>query len=420
MKNIRKSFLTVLALASCLTMSACGEEPAPAVDPTSVGPTFVGTTLPDLIEVKPSDKEFEGITVNYNKIVLFEGETAQIEVECYPVRATKPAYKYVSSDTNLATVDANGVVTALEPYQKDSGEYVTSCTITVKTPDDKIEKVIPVSVYKENVKSNKINTHIREIRTTQSNNDAAGNGISKIKLEETIYSANYKDGVTTSYLKENQNMTISIEDAYFQLEAIDVQSKVAGGTLGTSKIKYTFYTNESFDTWVFREQGSVRNCMKISTTSFVGVENGRYKALMAVLDNFFTSGSEIMTKQINSVLGTEALNDAVNGKNIASYESGQFVFNALQNFKNQKSSPKYEENLGIPADALFDFDFNGRYEFINSYVASENEYRKFDWNYQGNSYSMVESVECKYSISGFELEYPNKDGFAIVEDIYSL
>jgi uncharacterized protein YjdB len=76
------------------------------------------------------------LTVAKKSLTLKVGETAQIEVTTKPAYAYNPAVKYTSGDKKIATVDAEGVVTA---------KKVGTTTVTV-TPKFAKETVNPVVV----------------------------------------------------------------------------------------------------------------------------------------------------------------------------------------------------------------------------------------------------------------------------------
>lgn len=68
--------------------------------------TFVCRITVNGIEVKQ-------IEIMLQNEYLYQGETAQIETEIYPANATLKAFKFQSSDENIAKVDNKGVITAV-------------------------------------------------------------------------------------------------------------------------------------------------------------------------------------------------------------------------------------------------------------------------------------------------------------------
>ncbi len=69
-----------------------------------------------------------GITLNFNKITFYRGDQIRLEARITPNSASKSKVTWSSSNTKVASVDSNGLVTALG---------VGNCTITAKTNNGK-------------------------------------------------------------------------------------------------------------------------------------------------------------------------------------------------------------------------------------------------------------------------------------------
>lgn len=81
--------------------------------------------------------EVDSVTVKPRELTLRAGETGELTAELSPRNATIQGIIWVSVDETLATVDENGVVTALRPgtvkiiaVAKD-GQRMSACTITI-------------------------------------------------------------------------------------------------------------------------------------------------------------------------------------------------------------------------------------------------------------------------------------------------
>ncbi len=81
-----------------------------------------------------------GVTLNKKGLGLQSGETAELKANVSPESATNKAVTWKSSNTNVATVDSAGIVTA-----KNGG----SCIITVTTVDGEYTATCTVSVNQE-------------------------------------------------------------------------------------------------------------------------------------------------------------------------------------------------------------------------------------------------------------------------------
>ncbi len=98
---------------------------------------FNGQTYTDecLVLVRYS---VESSKISDNKITLSVGKTETLEIKISPDNATIKTNTWYTEDEAIATVDANGVVTAVSPgvvtvYSlTDDGYYKSSCEVTVK------------------------------------------------------------------------------------------------------------------------------------------------------------------------------------------------------------------------------------------------------------------------------------------------
>lgn len=114
----------------------------PTKAPTKV-PTKAPTKAPTMTPA-PQEVAVTGITLSASATTIEAGQTAQISVEITPENATNKTVNFVSSDPSVATVDANGVVTAL----KDGQTTITATTANGKTASIviKVAKVIPTKL----------------------------------------------------------------------------------------------------------------------------------------------------------------------------------------------------------------------------------------------------------------------------------
>lgn len=81
-----------------------------------------------------------GVTLNKNSATLQIGETTQLSATIAPSNATDKTVTWKSGNTSVATVSANGLVTAVAPgtavitVSTASGSKTATCTITVSKP----------------------------------------------------------------------------------------------------------------------------------------------------------------------------------------------------------------------------------------------------------------------------------------------
>lgn len=110
---MKKRQILVLALAASLLLCACGEEKVETV-------------------------KIESIILSKNEAELKEGESVTLSAVVAPENTTE-SYSWKSADESVATVDENGVVTAVAPGNtnilaaSESGK-TASCSVTVVAP----------------------------------------------------------------------------------------------------------------------------------------------------------------------------------------------------------------------------------------------------------------------------------------------
>ena len=123
-----KKVLYALALCAFVAIAGCGEKP----DPT-----------PDKVAVT-------SVELDHSAIVLTVGETAQLAATVQPENASYKALGWTSSNDGIATVDKNGLVTAVAvgkvTITVTAGEMSASCRITVKEALPAVVDVTGISI----------------------------------------------------------------------------------------------------------------------------------------------------------------------------------------------------------------------------------------------------------------------------------
>lgn len=126
--NSKKFSLVSLLLASCM-LFACNNDKTNNDQPKSDDPA------PAPVVVEPTQ-----VKVTNAEVTLKEGETSKIEASVLPEDATDKSLTYESGDVNVATVAADGTITAVK-----AGETV----ITVKSVKEGVKAEVKVTVIED-------------------------------------------------------------------------------------------------------------------------------------------------------------------------------------------------------------------------------------------------------------------------------
>ena len=215
------------------------------------------------------------INISESEMTIKEGESVALTATCYPNNTTfSKKITWSSSDTNVATVDANGTVTA-----KSAGTAVitatsengksASCTITVN------EKLIPITEVRLNKSAETLTegdtttltatvlpdntTYSKDVSWSSSNSAVAtvdANGTVTAKSAGTaVITAITENGKTASC-----TVTVNKKDTYTGLRDVDGQLK--------------YFNNGNIDT---------------TYTGFADYEGNRYYVSNGVVDTTYTS-----------------------------------------------------------------------------------------------------------------------------------
>ena len=119
-----------------------------------------------ILTVTPKKVEIESITFQDNKTSLVEGETNQTSLKVNPENINQP-YKisYKSSNTDVATIDDNGLVTAIKAGQSTISAFVEGRNI--KTEYILTVKAKPIEIQAITITNNRSSIDVGEILDLQ-------------------------------------------------------------------------------------------------------------------------------------------------------------------------------------------------------------------------------------------------------------
>ena len=106
----------------------------------SGGVSVISQTATLTVQAKPASVPVTGVTLDKTTLELFTGGSATLTATVQPDDATKKNVTWSSNNADVATVDANGLVTAVSAgtatitVTTEDGNKTASCTVTVTVP----------------------------------------------------------------------------------------------------------------------------------------------------------------------------------------------------------------------------------------------------------------------------------------------
>ncbi len=153
----------------------------------------------------------ESVTLDNNSLTLTEGDTGSLNVSVNPDNATDKTVVWTSSDESVATVDQNGVVTAVAPgsavITASAGGKSDSCEVTVQ---QKPIEITGVEFEKDNVS---IEVGSSDNLTVTITPEGAGDDIDRVftSSDESIVTVD-EDGKITGIAPGTATITVTIGD----------------------------------------------------------------------------------------------------------------------------------------------------------------------------------------------------------------
>lgn len=179
-----------------------------------------GTWLGNPVTVKDEEEgsAVTGVTLNKRTLALKPGENEILMATVSPVTAANKSLRWTSSNTDVATVDANGRVTAMAngmaviTVSTVDGGFTAQCTVTIS---EKQTEVVAV----ENVKLNKTSLTLdigesESLTATVTPEDAANKNMTWSSNDEDVASVDAK-GKVTAISRGTATITVRTEDGNF-------------------------------------------------------------------------------------------------------------------------------------------------------------------------------------------------------------
>ncbi len=420
MKKHTKLSLFGLTIASML-LAGCGDNTTQANngEDTVEDKVVINTEAADVsLPAKFTDK-ISGLRLNKNVVSLFcndqEGselnEKTTFDVTVSPASNAERKLVWTSSDPTVAVVDNKGEVTAI-----GEGRAV----ITVANEDGTVKDSARIVV--NNMNGQRIATcgsRLNDILNAQKADnfvlpDVLGSHTSRV---HTVT----KNGVAINSDISYEGIVASEKNAYLDLEVISKEIRVENGSPIPEKLRYTFYTTDQYETFLFKSQGKVKNYMSVNQSSYLGKD--KIEALKAVCDQFFVSGSKILTNVKSDVLSTVKTSYIQN----ASYnehfgrmdEKGQLAFDLYEVAENQTADQEDFENQGIPVGTNYTFDISVRFLFENNLLTAEHLVQSYSYKIGEDEY-VSRYVLDEWYTTDEEMVFPNKANYQKVDGVFDL
>ena len=398
--NKRKMLIPLLSCFVLLGVTSCGEEP---VDPTKETKpiTSIRLSRQNLGLVLAPEYDDDG-----NETGNVVGEEFQLEVSSLPRQANKPVIKFSSTDEKVATVDENGLVKAVGDGR---------CDIVASNEDGTVSRKCPVYVGTSSTKS-KVKKVAEDIKAAQAD-------ITVDTVWESVYWNNKrtKNDVVFEDTYFDRTMVISKSQAYFYLFDKDTEIRTQDGSPSFSEGGWLFYTNEYYDTYLFR-LGDTKNYMVADATSYISKGKSRFDATCAILDSFFTSGAKIATGSFEDVLGggsSGPIESAATAKRRGINDKNDLILSIKQSGPST-ADREDEEDYYIPAGTTYTIDIQIDYVMAENVVKSENVAQTMTYNLGEDKYSNDFYLDYEYAYQDIELFYPNISEYQRVDTIFDL
>ncbi len=199
-----------------------------------------GYTATCAVEVTPATIAVTGVSVSPASTGIVEGENKQLTVIVYPSNATNQTVTWSSSDNNIATVNNNGLVSAVAvgnaiiTVTTEDGEYTATCNVEVTSA---VIAVTGVSVSPSNISLETGST--QQLTAIVSPSNASNSTVTWNSSNNAIATVN-ANGLVTAVAEGNATITVTTEDggytAICSIEVTPATIAVTGVSVSPSSI----------------------------------------------------------------------------------------------------------------------------------------------------------------------------------------
>ena len=233
----------------------------------------------------------EGVTVDPAKAEVVEGNTVQLKATVSPADANQEV-EWTSSDSEIATVDKNGLVTSIKPgtvyivvRSKAYTDKQASCEVIVKQ-DDKL-KSIAFDASELQIETGQSRT----LKVIFTPDYSANKNVSWSSSDPSV--ASVKDGNVIGVKEGTATITATSEDGGHKAECVVTVSKASGPQVFATTKNWSLLINGDLDP----REGTfdVTKYLKSSSICDIAVRNGNVAVVATKSGN--TSISVVMVKE---------------------------------------------------------------------------------------------------------------------------
>ena len=389
---MKKSMLSIIGLVAAMTLTGCGGGGEAPSSTSSV-------VLP-----------VETIQLNAGKKALLVGDSFQVKPFITPLLASSAKLVYESSDTQIASVDSNGLVV---------GKKQGSATIKVSSKDNPDISSTMLVYVASSQKADVVQTKLANLLVYQKTKIKKPRKLATTEVETRTL---YVDGKAYYSTFEIANFVLDKDNAYFYIGGVDTESKYFDAPEHRSSFGYHFYTDVDYHSFLYHENDNVHNYCYVPTEFYLGTGTTRDGVIYAMMGSFFNSGSDIAENTVEYSMSSDFLGPTYRKM---CYDGGfddDMVFGKFQaSSKDQKADITEENNLDIPAGTLYDEIDNFE---IYWYQGNVKYYRvNFKLSYVIDGHNYVLDVIRNYSFDRddeFTYELPDRNKYNQVTNVFDL
>ena len=337
-------------------------------------------------------------------------EELQLSTQGYPKKAPVGTVTWSSSNSAVATVDQNGLVSAIS-----EGVAIITATSAVG-----VKAECRVVVNNTNVLLTKVGKSAAKILATQKGVDFEP--VTKIKVNEDYVTSTTRDGVVVSRSAAIQTMWASVNDAYFRISSNDEDIRTTDGSVVPSSSAYVFYTTDDYLSYIFCNSNGKSNYMYLDQSYLVDQEKTQFQALGEILQSFFVAGSKIMTDQFKNILGQSWLDGGYGSpkyKGSLGEDSGQFAFNSVS-VQSGTLNAASAEDFDLPVGTYVTVTDDIRYLWEDNLLKARLINEKIEYELGGQQYVEEFAINYYFQGRGVELWWPETSNYSQVDSIFDL